>query len=263
MRTVPATEGGVTVHIPSGLQMSIYDAAMKYQAESTPLDHPIGQGIRRGLVARLGRERHRAARRQGRDRGELRAHPSLEPDRHGRRAAAVPRRRDGRDASGSRATEIFDIEGLELARAKEVTVTATDADGKKKTFTPSYASTRRRSRTTSSTAASCSTCCASSPRRSKPRSAHEARGCPPGSVAARTRRGRSRPRAGRHRRRRGARAALPAVASTRWITAAAACVRDRTWAWASTGRASPKCYGSSHRRRPGRGPSSAIRRSTR
>jgi aconitate hydratase len=34
---VPGTEGGITVHIPSGEQTSIYDAAMKYQAEGTPL----------------------------------------------------------------------------------------------------------------------------------------------------------------------------------------------------------------------------------
>ena len=33
----PGTEGGVTVHIPSGEQMSIYDAAMRYQEEGTPL----------------------------------------------------------------------------------------------------------------------------------------------------------------------------------------------------------------------------------
>ena len=33
----PGTEGGVTVHIPSGEQMSIYDASMKYQASGTPL----------------------------------------------------------------------------------------------------------------------------------------------------------------------------------------------------------------------------------
>jgi aconitate hydratase len=33
----PGTEGGVTVHIPSGEQMSIYDAAMRYKAEGTPL----------------------------------------------------------------------------------------------------------------------------------------------------------------------------------------------------------------------------------
>jgi len=34
---VPGTEGGVTIHVPSGAQMSIYDAAMKYKAEGTPL----------------------------------------------------------------------------------------------------------------------------------------------------------------------------------------------------------------------------------
>ncbi|MEE2761583.1 MAG: aconitate hydratase AcnA [Pseudomonadota bacterium] len=34
---VPGTEGGVTVHQPSGQQMSIYDAAMKYSDETTPL----------------------------------------------------------------------------------------------------------------------------------------------------------------------------------------------------------------------------------
>ena len=34
---VPGVEGGYTRHIPSGEQMSIYDAAMKYQADSTPL----------------------------------------------------------------------------------------------------------------------------------------------------------------------------------------------------------------------------------
>jgi aconitate hydratase len=34
---VPGTEGGVTLHVPTGEQMSIYDAAVKYKAESTPL----------------------------------------------------------------------------------------------------------------------------------------------------------------------------------------------------------------------------------
>ena len=33
----PGTEGGVTVHIPSGEQMSIYDAAQKYKEAGTPL----------------------------------------------------------------------------------------------------------------------------------------------------------------------------------------------------------------------------------
>ena len=34
---LPGTEGGITVHVPSGEQMSIYDAAMRYKADKTPL----------------------------------------------------------------------------------------------------------------------------------------------------------------------------------------------------------------------------------
>ncbi len=50
--------------------------------------------VRLGLLARLGREGHEAARRPSGDRTELRAHPPLQPRRHGRAAAAVPRRRE-------------------------------------------------------------------------------------------------------------------------------------------------------------------------
>ena len=98
----PGTEGGVTVHMPDGEQMSIYDAAMKYQAEGMPLVVIAGQGVRHRLVARLGREGHLAAGRQGGDRRELRAHPPLEPGRHGRSAAAVPGRHDAQDAEPRR-----------------------------------------------------------------------------------------------------------------------------------------------------------------
>ncbi|MGB2073941.1 MAG: aconitate hydratase, partial [Henriciella sp.] len=34
---VPGVEGGVTIHHPSGKQMPIYDAAMRYQEENVPL----------------------------------------------------------------------------------------------------------------------------------------------------------------------------------------------------------------------------------
>ena len=34
---VPGTEGGFTLHVPSGEQLSIYDAAMRYQQEGAPL----------------------------------------------------------------------------------------------------------------------------------------------------------------------------------------------------------------------------------
>jgi aconitate hydratase len=33
----PGVEGGVTVHLPSGQQMSIYEAAMRYRQEGVPL----------------------------------------------------------------------------------------------------------------------------------------------------------------------------------------------------------------------------------
>ena len=36
-RMLPGTEGGITRHQPDGEEMSIYDAAMRYQAEATPL----------------------------------------------------------------------------------------------------------------------------------------------------------------------------------------------------------------------------------
>lgn len=40
---VPGVEGGVTIHQPGGERMSIYDAAMKYQAENIPLIVLAGQ----------------------------------------------------------------------------------------------------------------------------------------------------------------------------------------------------------------------------
>src|SRR2546423_4576558 len=36
-KLVPGIEGGITKHIPSGEVMPIYDAAMRYKAEGTPL----------------------------------------------------------------------------------------------------------------------------------------------------------------------------------------------------------------------------------
>ncbi|MBA2585220.1 MAG: aconitate hydratase [Chthoniobacterales bacterium] len=52
----PGTEGGVTVHQPSGEQMSIYDASMRYQAEGTPLvilaGHEYGTGSSRDWAAK-------------------------------------------------------------------------------------------------------------------------------------------------------------------------------------------------------------------
>src|SRR5205814_5701349 len=36
-KLAPGTEGGVTRHLPDGIQMSIFDAAMQYKAEKIPL----------------------------------------------------------------------------------------------------------------------------------------------------------------------------------------------------------------------------------
>jgi len=52
----PGTEGGVTLHQPSGEQLSIYDAAMRYQAEGVPAiviaDKEYGSGSSRDWAAK-------------------------------------------------------------------------------------------------------------------------------------------------------------------------------------------------------------------
>ncbi len=53
---VPGVEGGVTVHYPSGEKLSIYDAAMKYAKDATPLiimaGHEYGTGSSRDWAAK-------------------------------------------------------------------------------------------------------------------------------------------------------------------------------------------------------------------
>jgi aconitate hydratase len=52
----PGTEGGVTVHLPSGEQTSIYEAAQRYKEEGTPLivltGHDYGMGSSRDWAAK-------------------------------------------------------------------------------------------------------------------------------------------------------------------------------------------------------------------
>ncbi len=92
------TEGGFTRHLPTNTEMSIFDASEKYRADGTAARDSGRQGIRIGLVPRLGRERPSAAGRPRRDRRKLRTHPPLEPRRHGHSAAAVPGRSERRIA---------------------------------------------------------------------------------------------------------------------------------------------------------------------
>ena len=90
---VPGVEGGFTVNHLTGEQTTIYDAAIAYQAAGVPLvvlaGKEYGSGSSRDWAAKgtalLGRARgHRRV---------VRAHPPLQPHRHGRAAAAVPARR--------------------------------------------------------------------------------------------------------------------------------------------------------------------------
>jgi len=130
---LPGTEGGITVHIPSGQQLSIYDAAMQYQAERVPLvifaGQEYGAGSSRDWAAKgtalLGVKAVIAESYERIHRSNLIG------------MGVVPLQfYAGETAIGLGLTgkETFDIEGLGIARAKEVTVTATDAGGHKKTF---------------------------------------------------------------------------------------------------------------------------------
>ena len=89
-------EGGFTRKLPDGRADDDLRGGDGVRRRGRAAGGARRQGVRLGLLARLGGQGHHAARRPRRDRRELRAHPPLQPDRDGRAAAAVPRRRDGR-----------------------------------------------------------------------------------------------------------------------------------------------------------------------
>ena len=68
---VPGAEGSWTVHFPSGEQMSIFDAADALHGRGRAARGAGGQGVRVGLLARLGRKGPEAARGARGDRREL------------------------------------------------------------------------------------------------------------------------------------------------------------------------------------------------
>jgi aconitate hydratase len=133
---LPGTEGGITVHIPSGEQMSIYDAAMKYQAEGTPLvvlaGAEYGTGSSRDWAAKgtmlLGVKAVVAKSFERIHRSNL-AGMGVLPLQF----AA------GEDAQtlGLTGQETFDVANVAegLVPGKKISVTATAKDGTKKTFT--------------------------------------------------------------------------------------------------------------------------------
>ena len=87
-------EGGMTRYLPDGTEMSIFDAAMRYQRDGTPLVDPRGPRVRFRLIARLGGQGTDAARSPGGHRGLVRADPPQQPDRDGDPAARVSSSRD-------------------------------------------------------------------------------------------------------------------------------------------------------------------------
>jgi aconitate hydratase len=125
---VPGTEGGISMHIPTGEQMSIYDAAMKYKADGTP------------LIVIAGKEYGTGSSRDWAAKGTMllgvRAVIAESFERIHRSnligMGVLPLQfKDGENAQGLGLTgkESFEIIGLNGGAAKMVTVVATPASG--------------------------------------------------------------------------------------------------------------------------------------
>lgn len=129
----PGTEGGWTRYQPNGEQMSIYDAAMRYQQEGTPLvviaGKEYGTGSSRDWAAKgtvlLGvkaviaesYERIHRSNLIGMGVMPLEFNPG-----------------DSATSLGLKGSESFDVSGLAGGRPDQVSVTATDDDGRKTEF---------------------------------------------------------------------------------------------------------------------------------
>ena len=114
---------------------------------------PGRQGVRLGLVPGLGGQGHGPARRPGRHRPELRAHPPVEPDRHGRAAAPVLRRRLGRVPGPHRRGGALDRRALRPRRRRRRPRRPSRSRPARSPSPPRSGSTPRPSRPTTATAA--------------------------------------------------------------------------------------------------------------
>lgn len=130
----PGTEGGVTLHQPSGEPLSIYDAAMRYQAEGVPAivlaGKEYGSGSSRDWAAKgprlLGVRAVIAESYERIHRSNLVGMGILPLEfTEGANAQSL----------GLTGTETFDILGLANGEAKQVEVRATGANGWVKRFT--------------------------------------------------------------------------------------------------------------------------------
>jgi aconitate hydratase len=129
----PGTEGGVTIHIPSGEQMSIYDAAMRYKQEGTPLiilaGKEYGTGSSRDWAAKgtmlLGVKAVIAETFERIHRSNLIGMGVL---------PLMFKEGENAQTLGLTGKESFEIIGLNGGAAKVVTVVATDETGKQTKF---------------------------------------------------------------------------------------------------------------------------------
>jgi aconitate hydratase len=130
---VPGVEGGVTIHLPTGEQTSIYDAAMRYKQEGTPLiviaGREYGTGSSRDWAAKgtmlLGVKAVIAESFERIHRSNLIG-----------MGVAPLQFLPGQNAQslGLTGKEVFEISGLARSEAKEVSVTATPPGGKPISF---------------------------------------------------------------------------------------------------------------------------------
>ena len=133
---VPGTEGGYTKHIPSGEEMSIYDAAMKYKEEGTPLvvigGAEYGTGSSRDWAAKgtrlLGVKAVVTESFERIHRSNLIGMGVLPLQFKGS---------DNRTSLGLKGEEIYDISGIagSLKPAQDIAMTITHADGSTKDVT--------------------------------------------------------------------------------------------------------------------------------
>jgi aconitate hydratase len=129
----PGTEGGITVHVPSGEQMSIYDAAMRYKEEGTPLivlaGKEYGTGSSRDWAAKgtmlLGAKAVVAESFERIHRSNLIGMGVL---------PLMFKEGQNAESLGLTGKESFEIIGLNGGAAKVVTVVATADDGKQTKF---------------------------------------------------------------------------------------------------------------------------------
>jgi aconitate hydratase len=132
---VPGTEGGVTLHHPTGETMSIYDAAMRYQEDNTP------------LIVIAGKEYGAGSSRDWAAKGTLllgiRAVIAESYERIHRSnlvgIGVLPLTfspGENTESLGLTGTEFFDIEGIddELKPGQELNIKATNGEGKSTTF---------------------------------------------------------------------------------------------------------------------------------